>query len=169
MFELKALTKEGRKTISEVKEALHVDSLVNIPQTKIIEFANGLKDMDPDLALKCIENVPNFADFSNTIISHFDDVCNDLAKDSRKDSIAALHRILGDLSVVVNKKRLPKDLYKYTIDQMIYVAQKIAEEEDKKDRFKKTVIAATGAVTALGIGAVSAAVGVVTKGKIGRD
>ena len=58
MFELKALTKEGRKTISEVKEALHVDSLVNIPQTKIIEFANSLKDMDPDLALKCIENVP---------------------------------------------------------------------------------------------------------------
>lgn len=168
MLNVNALTKQGRKTIAEVKDALHVESLNNIPKIRIIQFANNLKDMDPELALKCIENVPDFANFTNTIIGHYSDVCAELAESSRKESIEALRVILGDLSIIVNRENISEDMHKYVIDQMMYVAHKISEEEDKKDRFKKAVMATVGTITTAGVVVVGAAVGVVTKGKFSK-
>lgn len=80
-------------TEEAVKRALKIDSFRNISKDKVMQFASMIPYMDKDVAIAIINQFPRFADFGQTMVSSYMQICDNILL-SNKESHDAVECIL---------------------------------------------------------------------------
>lgn len=133
---------------------------------QIIEFVSSIPDMDKEVAIKCIEQFPEFKEQSTQIIKELYDICGKLVEEHRlgmNEAIASYRLILDDLSKQLNKLRLSHKRKDKIISQMVEVADKIADLQREHGNVVKEALRMVGVVAVAAIGAGAALLGVKLK------
>lgn len=151
----------------QVKKALKIKSFRNLSKDKVMEFVSLIPDMDKDVAISIINQFPNFADFGINTVAQLKITCDNVLKsndDSRKDAVKAYQTILDGLNLKLQKDDLTNNERKSITQDMIEVADKIAELDEKNKKFLKKIFTTTASIIggALIVGA--AILGVKVKG-----
>lgn len=146
-------------TEDSVKKALKINSFRELSKDKIMQFASMIPYMDKEIAIAIINQFPKYAEFVKIIILVYMETANKILDDNKESQMAAIHgyqTILDCLSNKLEKSNTEKERKSITND-MVFVADKIAEidEKNKKflDKMVKNVLAGVGiAVLAVGAG-----------------
>lgn len=149
-------------TEEEVKHALKIDSFRNLSKDKIMQFASMIPYMDKEVAISVINQFPTFVEFGKSAIGCYLEMCDNILsynKESQTAAIMGFQTILDSLSRRMDKPDLCEEERKAITDDMISVAEKIAEIDIQNKRFlnrihKRTIWAmlAVGALIGAGIG-----------------
>lgn len=154
-------------TEEQVKKALKIESFRNLSKDKVMEFISLIPNMDKDVAISIINQFPNFADFGINTIAQLNVTCDKVLKsndESRKDAVRAYQTILDGLSLRLQRNDITDAERKSITQDMIDVADKVAELDEKNKKFLRKIFTTTASIVggALIVGA--AILGVKVKG-----
>jgi hypothetical protein len=125
-------------SVSEVKKALNIESFRNLSKDKIIEFVSLIPNMDKDVAIKVIEQFPEYANFASGMIAQLNSMCDNALKsnaESQKDVIQAYKQILDSLSELLKKGDTTAEERTAITNQMIMVADRISSKDTENKAF----------------------------------
>lgn len=149
-----------RKLLSEeaVKDKLQISDFRSISKEKLIEFVSAIPEMDTEVALKCIEQFPNFKEYSTNIVQSLYGVYEQALSSGRENDFATIdsyRQILDDLRFMLSKDDLSESTKRYIIDKEIEVADKLAAYTKDSKNFLRDLLKYSGAVAtgALSVGA----------------
>ena len=130
----------ARRYINEnaVKKALKIDSFRNLSKEKVMQFASMIPYMDKEVALKIIEQLPVYADFGRAAIEQYTKACDNILEKNEENQIAVIHgyqTILDVLAKKIEKEDLSEEERKAITEDMITVADKIAEADLNNKKF----------------------------------
>ena len=144
-----------------VKKALKIDSFRNLSKDKVMEFASEFASMlpyvDKEVAISIIRQFPNLADFGKVLISYYMGMCDNILAKGNESQLAAINgyqTILDTLSRRMNEENISEEEAKSITEDMVTVADKIAEINLKYQKFLDRM----GNKVLLGVGIVLAAV-----------
>lgn len=154
-----------KRYISEksVKHALRIESFRNLSKDKIMEFASMIPYMDKDVAIAIINQFPVYVDFGKATIERYTQICSDIMERNRESQAAVIHgyqTILDVLARRLEKENITEAERKSITEDMITVADKIAETDRQNKKFLEKI--ETKVLWTLGIGfaAVGAGIGI---------
>lgn len=151
-----------KKYVSEdaIKKALKIDSFRNLSKEKVMQFASMIPYMDKEVALKVIDQFPVYADFGKGAIEQYTKTCDNILEKNKEGQTAVIRgyqTILDALAKKIDKEDLSEEERKSITEDMITVADKIAEADlnNKKflDRMGNKLLFLAG-MALLGVGAV---------------
>ena len=90
-------------TEESVKELLGITDFRHLRKDQVIQFVSNIPNMDKEVAKKCIEQFPNFKEFSETTFSHFSEVIKDGSNKINSKSIDAYTKMI-DACLEIAKK-----------------------------------------------------------------
>lgn len=145
---------------SAVKHALKIDTFREMSKDKIMQFASMIPYMNTDVAIAIINQFPMLADFGKNAISCYMQVCDNILDNNKESQSAVIHgyqTILDTLSKRMESENITEVERKSITEDMISVADKIAEADLQNKKFldritKKTVLTILGIVTFVGAG-----------------
>ncbi|MBM6807524.1 hypothetical protein [Faecalicoccus pleomorphus] len=147
------------KTLTEqaVLKKLGIPDFRHLSKDKVIEFASMLDRMDPQVAIKAIEQFPEFAKTSLEALKDYKSVIEkafEKNKESSQKCFDMYNEIIKTLQESLDKPDLSFEERKYYIDKMFEIA-KMAEKKDSENKqfYNRALNIAGGvALFALGIG-----------------
>ena len=101
-----------------VKDALGLTDWRNLSKDKLMNFVSILPKVDSDVAIKIIEQFPEFAKTSQEIVNCMKETSNKILtenKNSSDQSMQAYQMILNDLSELLKKENITEEEKKYII------------------------------------------------------
>lgn len=125
-------------TADQVKEYLNIPDFRSLSRDKIIEFVSAIPLMDKDVAIKIIEQFPEFSNYAQVIVSHFDASFERILAENGNSSSAVLEGYratlvtLGELAQMENTS--PEDR-RFFAQKMIEVTDRMAEFDSCNKRF----------------------------------
>ena len=158
-----AKKKDLIKTEAEVLDRIGASDFRSIKKDQLISFVSSIPDMDKEVAIKCIDQFPEFKSQSIEIIEQLNIACDKLLeshKIGRKQAIESYQQILDDLSKQLNKPFITPWQKRAIIDKMIEVADKIANIHENSNNFLKEILRTVGVVSATALAAGAAILGV---------
>ena len=121
--------------------------------------------MSKEVAIKCIEQFPDFMSNSVAIVEHLSSLCTEAIKDDGKETLTACKETLQDLRTMLKKDKLSEDMQRYVIEKIVDVTDKMAAAENDSRNFKINVLR-----IAAGLGAIVITIGSTILGvKIFKD
>lgn len=123
---------------SAVKKALKIDSFRNLSKEKVMQFASMIPYMDKEVALKVIEQFPVYADFGRAAIEQYTKTCDSILEKNKENQMSVVHgyqTILDALAKKIEKEDLSEEERKAITEDMITVADKIAEADLNNKKF----------------------------------
>lgn len=123
-----------KRTLSEeqVLKKLDIPDFRHLSKDKVITFATMLPKMDREVAMKALEQFPDFASTSLNMLKELRgslDKIIDNSNESTKSSIEAYYIVLDSLKSMLNDDNLSFDEKTYILENMKEVSRLI----DKKD------------------------------------
>lgn len=150
----------------QILKKLDIPDFRHMTKDKIITFASNLQNMPPEVAVKAIEQFPDFASNSLEMMKEYRSLLSELISEngeSSKSVYDTYDRVLDSLEELLKNEQLSFEDKKFILEQM----REIAEAVDRKDSENKSfwgAIAKVGMVAMAGIVvALSAALGGGTK------
>ena len=125
-------------TEAAVKKALKIDSFRNLSKDKIMQFASMIPYMDKDIAIAIINQFPKFAEFGETLIENYTKLCDNILAKNHESQMAAIYgyqTILDANARKLEKDEISEDERKSITEDMIGVADKIAELDFQNKKF----------------------------------
>lgn len=150
-------------TEEQVKSMLGIESFRSIPKEKIIEFVSSIPDMDKEVAVKCIEQFPEFKDSANTMVAHLVNTCDAVLKDdeaNRDTTVETYKIILNTLEDQLKEPEISLSEKQEIIDKMVDVADKVADLERDARGFRKHLVNVIGGVASFALAVGGALLGV---------
>lgn len=144
-------------TEQEVLERLDIPDFRHITKEKVMSFATMLNEMNPEVAIKAIEQFPDFVKLSLDALADYRNTLEKVLEansDSGKACFNVYNEVIAALNRCLEKDNISFDEKKYYIDKMMEIA-KMAEEKDSQNKaFYWKIIGgfAVVAVSALGAG-----------------
>jgi hypothetical protein len=123
---------------AEVKKALNIESFRNLSKDKIIEFVSLIPNMDRDVAIKIIEQFPQYANFASSMISQLNTLCDNALKanaKSQSDVIEAYKKILDDLGELLKKDDITSEERANITEKMVMIADRISAKDTENKAF----------------------------------
>jgi hypothetical protein len=121
-----------------VKKALNIEKFSEMSKDKIIQFVSLIPNMDKDVAIKIIEQFPQYASFASSMISQLNTMCDNALKandKSQSDVIEAYKKILVDLGELLKKEDITTEERTNITDKMILIADKISAKDSENKAF----------------------------------
>ena len=146
------------KTEAEIMKALDIDTWRNLSKGKILEFAAMMPEMDKEIALKVIEQFPEFRLFAMDALNILEKEHNStLAANS--ESQAKVHHAYGEVRAILASELQREDLSsedrRIIIEKIMETANREFAKDSENKRFMDTLFGkaalAGGAAIALGI------------------
>lgn len=145
-------------TEQKVLDVLGAKDFRSITKDQLVAFASHMPDIPKEVAVKCIEQFPEFRSCANDVLGQLVSVCDNILKDNKhsRDQVFESYKI----ALEADRKYLEKHRFirskrrQEIVDQMIEIADKMAEvnrDNMKHHRNILGVIATVGTV-ALAIG-----------------
>lgn len=155
-------------TEQEVLDKFGWKDFRNMNSKDLIKFVTSLPDIDREVAIKCIEQFPEFSKYGNKIIDiltksyeHTVKVNKDLA-----DEVIETYRsILETLKKELRKRNLTPEERARITEEMVDIADRIAALDQNHQHFHELIIKAASAVGMFAIAAAGALIGL----KINKD
>ena len=134
-----------------------------------MEFASLMPYMDKDVAMRIIDQFPAYTETCKELIASLSETCDKVLEtnhDSHKEVIAAYKKVLERLDKDLDKDGLSNEERKELHEQMISVADKIADESHINKDFLASIMKYKGYII-MGAFAIGATIlGVNVKGKL---
>ncbi len=163
--------KELMKTEQAVLDKLGAVDFRSISKDQIMTFVSEIPNMDKEVAIKCLEQFPDFKDFSGEIVKNLFVLYEDMAenhKKSKDETIEYYGRILDQLDELSKQPDLSIADQRYFVEKSIEVADKIAELHIQHSEFLQKIIQTGGAVAGVAMTVVGSIIGVKFIGR-GKD
>lgn len=125
-------------TADQVKRLLNITDFRSLSKEKLIEFVSVIPDMDKEVAIKIIEQFPEFSNYAQVLVSHLSSKCDAILKsnDSNTQAVMTGYKstldTLGQLAVM--EKVSAKDR-RYFAEKMVEVTDKMAAFDANNKRF----------------------------------
>ncbi len=157
------------KLLSEkdVKKLLKIKDFRSLSKENVIEFASRMSEMDPKVALKALEQFPDFAKQVGEAVKEYSKIVQKALK-SADDNSKQLYEndkiILKSLSVMLEKgENLSFEEKQFIINEMEIISSREAYKDTEHKKFLVAMASIVGgaAVSALAIG-----VAVLTGGRV---
>ena len=132
----------------KVLKTLGIVDFRHLTKNKVISMASMLDKMDPEVAIKAMEQFPEFSTTTKEILNDFKDTL-DKGLESNKESVQAYYSacalIIDSLQKRLEKEDLSLDERKYIIDKMLFVSKEMGEKDSENKKFiiAMSVIGAT--------------------------
>lgn len=149
-------------TEDSVKKALKINSFRELSKDKIMQFASMIPYMDKEVAIAVVNQFPIYAEFVKVIISVYMETANRILEDNKESQMAAIHgyqTILDSLSNKLEESNTEEERKSITND-MISVADKIAEIDEKNKKFLNKMVNKILAGVGIAVLAVGAGIGI---------
>lgn len=149
-------------TEESVKKALKINSFRELSKDKVMQFASMIPYMDKEVAIAVINQFPAYADFVKAIISVYMETANRILEDNKESQMAAIHgyqTILDGLSKKLEESNT-EEVRKSITDDMVFVAGKIAEIDEKNKKFLNKMVTKILAGVGIAVLAVGAGIGI---------
>lgn len=149
-------------TEQEVLKKLDIQDFRHMTKDKVVSFASMLANMDPEVALKALEQFP---EFSKTVIELATDYKETIEKGlaGNSESTKVCHEvcttIIDSLKSQLEKDNLPFDERKYYIEKMMEAAQMVQQKDSENKNFIWKVLGLAGAATLILGGTMAAVLG----------
>ena len=143
-------------TEEKVLKKLGIPDFRHLSKEKIITFASMLPNMDPEVAKKALEQFPNFASTSLSVMQDFKGTLAQALTDNSEDTKACYdmyNRVMDSLQQMLDKDELSFEEQQYILEQMKEVADNVGKKKTENQEFLLKAIGIAGAV-AVGIVAV---------------
>ncbi len=121
-----------------VKRALKIDSFRNLSKDKIMEFASMIPYVDKDVAIAIINQFPKLAEFGKAAITSYTQTCDNILAKNQESQAAVIRgyqTILDALSKRMDAENITEDERKSITEDMISIADKIAEVDMQNKKF----------------------------------
>lgn len=151
------------KTEIEVLDELGAKDFRSIKKDQIIEFASSIHQMPKEVAIKCIEQFPEFRKNANEVLTTLKGIFKDVAdsnKNLASEEIAACNKILDHLGQELHKPFISAKLKKYIIEQMVEVAHIIDAAQKSHANLMHKIVQCVTAVGGAAVVVAGAIVGV---------
>lgn len=149
-------------TEQEVLDKFGWKDFRNMNSKDIVKFVSSLPDMDKEVAIKCIEQFPEFAKYGNKIVDILTKSYEHTVKtnkDLADEVIEAYREILESLKKELRKRNLTSEDRSRITREMVDVADRIAAIDNSHQHFHELVIKAASAVGMVAIAAAGALIG----------
>lgn len=113
------------KSEIEVLDQIGAKNFRSIKKEQIIEFASSIHQMPKEVAIKCIEQFPEFRKNANEVLTTLKEIFKDVSnsnKDLASEEIAACNKILDHLGEELHKPFISAKRKEHIIKQMVEVA-----------------------------------------------
>lgn len=159
-------------TISEKKvlKKLGISDFRHMTKDKIVKFASMLPKMDKEVALKALEQFPEYKDMSCQLADTYKQILSGILASNNKTvdaSISACNKILDSMTKTLEKDNLTPDVIKSTQENMIKVAE-LMKDIDKQNKGFLSKIAEYGILALAFLGGIVATL-FVSKTQINND
>ena len=128
------------KTLTEQKalRKLGIDNFRQITKDKILEMYTMLDKMDPEVAKKALEQIPEFSKTMREIFSEYQksiDVSIEQNGESIRSYYASCDEIISSLQKELDKDNLSFEERRYVMDLMMNIVQMENEKDSENKRF----------------------------------
>lgn len=133
----------------KVLKALKIKDFAELAPENVGKFVSVFADMDPEVAKKALEQIPDLAAATKEMISQYKDVVAkglESSNESVKPFYEACKQILDSLDRELQKEDLTQEDRDRIIDQMMAVARMMDEKDQKHKEFVKDVLKIGGQV-----------------------
>ncbi len=135
--------KNAYVTEQQVKNALRIDSFRNLSKEKIMEFVSLIPNMDKDVAISIINQFPSYVEMAKDMVEQLSKTCDTAMSENHISQIevfSAYKRILDDLGEILKRSDITPEERKYISNQMINIADKMAEKDTENKDFISYII-----------------------------
>ena len=151
------------KSEIEVLDEIGAKDFRSIKKDQIIEFASSIHQMPKEVAIKCIEQFPEFRKNANEVLTTLKGIFKDVTDSNKSlatEEIAACNKILDHLGHELHKPFISAKLKKYIIEQMVEVAHIIDDARKSHTNLMHKIAHCAAAVGIAAVGVAGAIVGV---------
>lgn len=149
---------ETNDAIDEVKKALGIDSFTNMSKKTKFQFATMLRDMDMQVALKIIEQSPEFAKFALDLLNDVESSYSATIK-SNEQNVEQFYRGVQETRAILNgqlnRDNLTPDQWKFLIESILGLTKLESEKDTENKKFLsenfKTVAITSAAALLVGL------------------
>ena len=130
-------------TADQVKEYLNIPDFRHITRDKLIQFVSAIPDMDREVAIKTIEQFPEFCGCAQVMVNHYESMCDSILSEngasvqSVMDGYKKTLDVLGDLASADDID--PEDK-RYFAEKMVEVAEKMAAFDTSNKEFLSGIL-----------------------------
>lgn len=156
----------------QVLEMLGIPDFRHLSKDRIMSFTSALPQMESQVAIAALQQVPHFADTSLEIMRIYKEtVSQTLAENHVAGGIERLHvlLVLGLLETLSQSDDLSFEQKNELIDRMMAVLKMKSDKDTETKRFKFAVIGAVAVLGCFLTGAVLAALGGSSQISTGED
>ena len=150
------------KTEQEVLDKFGWKDFRNMNSRDLVKFVSSLPDMDREVAIKCIEQFPEFTKYSSKILEiltkSFESTVK-TNKDLADEVIDTYKEILDTLKKELKKRTLTTEERTKITEMMVDVADRIASIDKDHQRFHELIVKAASAIGMFVIAAAGAIIG----------
>lgn len=146
-----------------VKKALKIDSFRNLSKDKVMQFMSMIPYMDKDVAIAIINQFPAFADFGKVAVQYLTEAYNNILEknnESQREVLQGYQKILDALAAKLNADNISENERKSITEDMISIADKIAEADMRNKKFLIQVLSRVLFGIFAVVGCVSAGMGI---------
>lgn len=125
-------------TADQVKEYLNIPDFRHLTKDKLIEFVSAIPDMDKEVAIKTIEQFPEFSGYAKVLVAHYETMCDSILKENGSSVQAAMDgyrqtlNVLGELAKAEDVDPADK---RFFAEKMVEVADKMEALDTKNKNF----------------------------------
>ncbi|MEU8236419.1 hypothetical protein AB0C12_43080 [Actinoplanes sp. NPDC048967] len=141
---------------ADVKKALGIDTWRNLSKDKVFQFAAMMPDMDKEVALKVIEQLPEYTKFLTASLEILQRE-HESTLNANSHSQDQVHQAFRDIREVLKAKLLHDDLDWEQTQYLIAQMMETARQESAKDSENKHFLDGVYKKVVLGAGAAAAA------------
>ena len=126
------------QTENQVKEYLNIPDFRHLTKDKLIEFVSAIPNMDKDVAIKTIEQFPEFSGYAKVMVAHYETMCDSILKENGSSVQAAMdgyRQTLNVLGELTKAEELDSTDKRFFADKMVEVADKMAVLDTNNKNF----------------------------------
>ena len=141
------------RSYNEIKtlKKLDIQDFRSIPKDKLVDFVSGIPDMQPEVAIKAIQQFPDFIRESKELVTAFNDMIHRVFDSSDKDSRAlyeVCNRIIDDISIALENKDHSEKFKEYLVTRECEIARILSEHGHDRRLFAADIVKTAGQVAA---------------------
>ena len=135
----------------QVLKKLDIPDFRHLTKDKVIAFASMIPRMDPEVAKKALEQLPNFAFSSLDIMKESRGVIETTMQDDHESTLKCYEmydRVMDSLERILQENELSFDEKTYILDQMKLVADEVSRKDFEKSNNRLKILGIAGGVAA---------------------
>ena len=125
-------------TADQVKEYLNISDFRHLTKDKLIEFVSAIPNMDKEVAIKVIEQFPEFSGYAKVLVDHYTELCNSILSENNNSVQSVMEgykKTLDVLSDLATAEDISPEDKKYFAEKMVEVADKMAALDTNNKAF----------------------------------